>query len=324
MIMNTLPVFTKDEYELARQLLAAKVSTMMGRKMEEGDWSFVYTNAKKIPDTGWSNLHIDIIHNGLGVEHKMMRFARSGAIKDVCGTSLMHPSATRSIRISSIEIDPNEAAREVLFQYGELIEGRAKMVREGNEKGTADMRYGWLIWKDLLDEFLYFEVPMTVPNPDAYYAEWNETSARGSRKATKNLWIYEKETGHKRYSVTTVAGAKVQPYFDVPPPTDPNLYYFKVQGNEIEKNLIEIWITNTTAKYLELLLGNLDVENLSQAILNAPLTKNEENQDVTFTNPSDIAIPVVISKKAYLKLISTFEFISDEYLIQQFALNFKK
>ena len=44
---------------------------MMGRKFEEGDWADVYCTAKNIPNRGWSNLNIDVIYNGLGVEHKM-------------------------------------------------------------------------------------------------------------------------------------------------------------------------------------------------------------------------------------------------------------
>ena len=46
---------------------------MMGRKFEEGDWAAVYCTAKNIPNRGWSNLNIDVIYNGLGVEHKMLR-----------------------------------------------------------------------------------------------------------------------------------------------------------------------------------------------------------------------------------------------------------
>lgn len=321
MNMSTLPAFTKTEYEVARKLLSARVATMMGRKMEEGDWDFVYTNAKKIPSSNWSNLHIDVIHDGLGVEHKMMRFIRNSSIKQVCGTSLMHPSATRSIRIPDINADPNEVAKDVLTQYGELIQSREKMVEEQSQSDITDMRFGWLIWKELLDEFLYFEEPMVPPDPSIYYAEWNENPARGARKATKNLWIYEKKTGKKRYSVTTTAGAKIQPYFDVPPPTDPNLYYFKVQGLEVGDNLVEVWVTKTTAKYLESILGGLDTKTISEAILKFnPFKETKKEDEIVFAQPTDIAVPIVVSKNAYRKLTSIFEFISDEYVMQQFAL----
>jgi hypothetical protein len=324
MIINTLVAFSSQEYTLAKQLLAAKVSTMMGRKMEEGDWSFVYTNAKRIPQTTWSNLNIDIIHNGTGIEHKMMKYTKMSSIKELCGTTLMHPAATRSIRINTTDIDPNIAAKDVLEQYAQLIEYRKEVVKKNSKSKDADLRFGWLLWKDRLDEFLYFEVPMYAPNPDDYYAEWNEIKSKGSRKPTKNLWIYDKITGQKRYSVTTVAGAKVQPYFDVPPPTDPNLYYFRVQGNEVQDNIIEVWIANTTARYLESLIGTLSISNLSKAILESKFSKNMFQREDLFVNPTDIAIPVSISKEAYQKLESTFGLTSDEYMIQQFALNYVK
>ena len=70
--VKTLPAFTKEEYHNAHILLASRVATMLGRKLEEGDWAEVYCKAKNIPIQGWSNLSIDILHKGLGVEHKML------------------------------------------------------------------------------------------------------------------------------------------------------------------------------------------------------------------------------------------------------------
>jgi hypothetical protein len=66
---KTLAAFNKDEYAKAHMLLASQVATMMGRKFEEGDWAYVYCTAKGIPVRGWSNLNIDVMHQGLGVEH---------------------------------------------------------------------------------------------------------------------------------------------------------------------------------------------------------------------------------------------------------------
>ena len=71
--MNTIPAFSEEEAKRIKIFLAAKVASMMGRKIEEGDWSEVYCKAKNIPDAGWSNLHIDVNHKGLGVEFKMLR-----------------------------------------------------------------------------------------------------------------------------------------------------------------------------------------------------------------------------------------------------------
>lgn len=316
--MATLQAFSKDEFETAKKLLSAKVSTMLGRKMEEADWDFVYCNAKRIPATDWSNLHIDVNHRGLGVEHKMLRITRSGPILQECGTTKMHPAGTRSIRIPN-EPDANLAAAHILSQYSELIETRANAVRESNDGKPADMRIGWLLWKDSLDEFLYFEVEMTKPRATDYYAEWSVTPARGARKESRSLWIYEKATDKKKFSVTTEAGAKIQPYFDVPAPSDKNLYHFKVQGVLVDGGLVEVWLTKSTAKYLELLYGGLDAKTISEAIL----AFNPDQKAVPakeFFVGEDIAVPVRISAAAYTKLSRIFSHVSDEDLLQQFAL----
>ncbi|MGB0561734.1 MAG: hypothetical protein ACPGVO_08000 [Spirulinaceae cyanobacterium] len=316
--MNTIAAFSKTEFRDATHLLAAKVATMLGRKMEEGDWSFVYCNAKRIPEGGWSNLSIDVSHQGLGVEHKMLCVRRRSSIKTVCGTSLMHPAATRSIRIPEAEDDPHKVAYDILTQYGDLIRERTAKVAEASPDGVADMRTGWLLWKELLDEFIYFEEPMKSPDPDQFYAEWNVTPARGARKATRSLWIYEKETNTKRYSVTTTAGAKIQPYFDVPAPRDPNLYYFRVQGNIVADNLVEVWITKSTAKFLESCLGSLTTEELTQRILTYS-PHQAESESSAYAKAADLAIPIRISVAAYQHLKSVMEYISDEQMMQTFA-----
>jgi hypothetical protein len=101
--LKTLPAFSQAEFFKAHALLASRV-------------------AKGLPDSGWSNLNIDVMHGSLGVEHKMLCVRSDVRIKEHCGTSLMHPSATRSIRIPSTEGDATEIARDVLRQYAELIE----------------------------------------------------------------------------------------------------------------------------------------------------------------------------------------------------------
>ena len=77
--------------------------------------------------------------------------------------------------------------------------------------------------------------------------EWNITPARGVRKASKSLWIYDSSTRQKRYSVTTSAGIKIQPYFDVPPPSDENLYYFRVQSEPLDSDTTLLWVASSTA-----------------------------------------------------------------------------
>ena len=218
--MPTLEAFSDQEARRAKHFLAAQVASMMGRKLEEGDWSSVYCKAKGIPEVGWSNLHIDVSHEGLGLEMKLLRIPglNRKPLKSVCGTTLMHPAATRSIRIESTDLPPENVMRDVFAQYADLIRDRTERVHKAATNVKIDMRTGWLIWENSLTEFLYFEERMLPPDPDKYFAQWNKTPARGTRKASKSLWIYEKETKQKRYSVTTSAGIKIQPYFDVPSP----------------------------------------------------------------------------------------------------------
>ena len=237
--IETLKAFNSDEKSMASELLAAKVATMLGRKMEEDDWDFVYCNAKRIPQTNWSNLNVDVNFQGLGVEHKMLRVNKSGSILDACGTTKMHPAGTRSIRVLATG-DPDIVASDVLQQYSDLIEAREKAVLEKSDTGRVDMRFGWLLWKETLDEFLYFEEAMEKPIPSDFFAHWNDTPAKGARKASRSLWIYDKATHNKVYSVTTTAGAKIQPYFQVPDPTDPNLYHFVVRGVLDNDGLVEV------------------------------------------------------------------------------------
>lgn len=150
MTIKTLQVFSTEQKSIATDLLSAKVATMLGRKMEEGDWDFVYCNSKEIPITDWSNLHIDINHNGLGVEHKMLRVTKSGSILEQCGTTKMHPAGTRSIRLPD-EIDPNVVMENILKQYSNLVDDRTNIVIKNSQNSMADMRIGWLLWKVLGD-----------------------------------------------------------------------------------------------------------------------------------------------------------------------------
>jgi hypothetical protein len=311
---KTLPVFTNDEYEKMHHLLATKVAIMMGRKFEEDDWADVYCRAKGIPNTGWSNLAIDIMHQGLGVEHKQLKVKSNRNIQTHCGERKMHPSLTRSIRIPSIDVDANQAMRDVLTQYGELIRSRSEQVKKTSPTSHVDIRTGWLLWQETLEEFLYFEEELTIPDPNEYYAEWRESTSNSNRKNSINLWIYELETGIKRYSITTSAGAKIQGYFDIPPPNDPNLYFFRVQGEQITQTEIRIWIMPTTKRELERILGDLSPQKLSMLILEIA------NQDlVVESQPSEafeLAVPLIIQASAYDVLRNTFNGVSDEHIIR--------
>lgn len=310
-----LPAFSATEYEKAKILLATQVVNMMGRKFEEADWGTVYCGAKGIPESNWSNLHIDINHNGFGVEHKMKCETPTRSLKELCGTTLMHPAATRSIRIESTDCDPNVAMRDVLKQYGNLIKLRAQSVQEQSPESKVDMRTGWLIWERSLTEFLYFEESLVPPNPKDYYAQWNERESQGARKSSKNLWIYEKATGKKKYSVTTVAGAKIQPYFDIPPPNSKSLYYFKVQGEELKNGRILIWISASTVRELQLVLGeDIGVDVLSKAVIDASHTAVRDG--LGGDKDLELAVPLELTRPAYNRLREIWDGVSDEHRTQ--------
>src|SRR5207244_7387762 len=115
--------------------LATRVAYMMGRKMEEADWTEVYCAAKGIPKKGWSNLEIDVVHDGLGVEHKMLCIDNSPSLDSCYSQTLMHPSATRSIRIASLDADANEVMRDVFEQYAAVIDRRREKVATTSTDG---------------------------------------------------------------------------------------------------------------------------------------------------------------------------------------------
>ena len=311
---KTLPAFTSSQRDIVHRLLAAKVARMMGRKLEEADWADVYCHAKGIPIRGWSNLNIDVMHAGLGVEHKMLCYRSNANIAQACGETLMHPAATRSIRVPTGKISAERAMREIFQQYAELIEQRTEKVREQAPAGTRpDMRTGWLLWQESLSQFLYFEERMRAPNAGEYTAEWVE-SGGGSRKGSRNLWIYEKATGKKRFSVTTSAGAKIQPYFDVPPPNDPNHYIFTVIGEIIMDGRVRCWLTRTTWQDLEQVLGKVDSQTISKAIQQhlVKLPAAEAGPVVA----DEAAEPLEISTEAYALLTSRLPGMNDDHCFQ--------
>jgi hypothetical protein len=311
---RTLAAFTSEERGRAYALLAAKVAYMMGRKFEEGDWAEVYCKAKGMPQRGWSNLNIDVMHKGLGVEHKMLCYRSNTSLAEAFGQTLMHPAATRSIRVPATDVDANTAMRSIFRQYARLIWQRAEKVRETNPAGDEpDMRTGWLLWQESLRQFLYFEVPMIAPIARKFYAEWHE-SGGGVRKKSRNLWVFDKSTGHKRYSITTEAGAKIQPYFDVPPPDDPNVYLFTVIGEVVGTDLVRVWLTAGTFRELRRLVGELDTPSLSRFIIQE--TKGLSAQTSLRTSFEPQAEPVIITQEAYLVLREVFPGVNDDHSFQ--------
>ncbi len=313
--MPALAAFNDAERVTVHRLLAACVARMMGRKLEEGDWADVYCRAKAIPVRGWSNLNIDVMHEGLGVEHKMPCYRSNTNIAQACGETLMHPAATRSIRVPTGRVSATAAMRDILTQYGALIEQRREKVRESaTPDSQPDMRTGWLLWQESLRQFLYFEERMAAPNPDHFTAEWVE-SGGGSRKGSRNLWIYERATGKKRYSVTTAAGAKIQPYFDVPPPNDPHLYIFTVIGEVITDDRVRCWISQTTRDDLAQLIGSASPDAVAAAIERTLAgLPPVESRPVIADDPAE---PLEISASAYSLLTTRLPGMNDDHCFQQ-------
>jgi hypothetical protein len=310
-----LPTFSTEQRALAHDLLATRVAFMMGRKLEEDDWAEVYCRAKGIENEGWSNLDIDVTHGLLGVEHKMMKVNSKGDITDNCGKTLMHPAATRSIRPPPKSTPANDAMRSIFAEYGQLISDRARKIREASgSTGEPDMRTGWLLWQESLRQFLYFEEEMFAPDPDDYRAEWVERQTRGSRKPSTNLWVYEKETGRKRYSVTSEAGAKIQPYFDIPPLMEANLYVFTVIGETLLKANVRVWLTESTHRELCSLLSEPNSETISRVILEE--ANQLSNLGTLDQAKREKAVALEISQDAYNVLQKMLPGVNDDHSFQ--------
>ena len=171
------------------------------------------------------------------------------------------------------------------------------------------------MWEDQLREFLYFEEAMTKPDPAKYSATWNDTPARETRKASKSLWIFDKQTGAKRYSVTTSAGIKIQPYFDVPPPGDPNLLYFRVQSEPLDDETVVLWVSTATAERLKGLLGSTDRQVVSDAVSRGSRCSVRDIQ--ADTADASLAVPIQVSKEAFDILIEHWNGVSDDQRMQQ-------
>jgi len=310
----TLRAFSKDECTAAKSLLAARVAYMMGRKLEEGDWAHVYCKARGITVPDWSNLHADVTIPGLSLEHKMMRCSESQAIKEHCGTDMMHPALTRRVSLPDIA-DPNEAMAMVIKSYQRVLNERAGKAAAISKGKAVELRSGWLLYESSLTEFLYFEERTENLNPNKHKAVWKERAVRGEggRRGNKNLWIYHKATGRKIWSVTGGgSGTKIQPYFTVPSADDPNLCYFRVQGEPVTAETVRVWVTEPTAQILKSILGELDSKVVSEAILQASASA----PSLASTEAKEPVQELVILQTAYDALKEKFPGVSDEHRFQ--------
>lgn len=202
----------------AEQRVAAEIEVkrlsraLQGRKLEAGDWTGLYCQVKGAPNSGWSNLPFrDYLHEGVGVEFKLL--CRRRPARDM-GSTLMHPSATRTIWFDE-NASAAEAARTVLEQWGRQIDGFHQRIARTSAAGRCDARWGILLWAPAHSQFVYFEEVLDKPNPHDFEGRWVDGTHRS--QPTRNLHIFERATGKKRYSCTLPRnGAKLQPYFDVP------------------------------------------------------------------------------------------------------------
>lgn len=211
--------------------------------------------------------------------------------------------------------DANEAMRLVIAGYQKVLdERRAKALAISNGR-PVELRSGWLLYESSLSEFLYWEEPTVNLNPTEHKAVWKERVARGEggRRGNKNLWIYNKATGRKVWSVTGGgSGTKIQPYFTVPTADDENLCYFRVQGEMLAGDTVRVWITEPTARTLKGILGDLDPERLSDAILKAAATA----PSLAATEDHERVQELVILHAAYIALKEKFPGVSDEHCFQ--------
>lgn len=312
--VQSIPTFDSAQESAVERLLAAKVSRMMGRKLEEEDWTSVYCAAKGIPPQGWSNLNLDVMHENLGIEHKMLCYRKPGSLLDACGKTLMHPSATRALRLTSLDTDPNDEMRNIFQQYSDLLLARREKVAMANgvHLGEVELRTGWLLWQESLREFLYFEEETAPPNPDNYYAEWNERRD-GKRRGSKNLWVYDAESGQKRFSLTTSAGIKLQPYFDVPLEGSDGLYHWTVIGESVSPIETRMWLLAETAEALSEYAGSAKSAGLSRFLLDVCESMDDDAGQFSPLDEAEVQ-SVEISTAAYEILNSKFPSINDQQL----------
>lgn len=207
-----LQPFTAEQRAAAEVEVKRLSRALQGRKLEEGDWTDLYCQVKGVPSPGWSNLPFrDYLHDGVGVEFKLL--CRPRPAQDM-GRTLMHPSATRTISFDESG-SAAEAARAVLEQWGRQIEGFRQRIASTSASGRCDARWGVLLWAADHSQFVYFEEVLDKPNPRDFEGRWVDGTHRN--QPTRNLHIFERATGRKRYSCTLPRnGAKLQPYFDVP------------------------------------------------------------------------------------------------------------
>lgn len=261
--LSPVLAFNEKEVQEVQRMLETLVRVLRivpgGGKMEEGYWSYIYHQVRHAPIRSWSNRTMrDFLYGGLGVEMKLLK--RLSPLSDQ-GHRIMHPSATRTITFDPL-LSAEECKVQILRQFGKQIAEFRNRVAQTSTDGQVDIRWGVLLWREALDEFLYFEDVMEEPNPDDFVAEFVAGTYQG--KPTSNLHIFEKDSHIKRYSVTLPQnGAKVQPYFDVPY-VGQGAYAFKIA----QEDLAPVWLKRETFNALQDALKRQD-QDIDALIISA-------------------------------------------------------
>lgn len=145
-----------------------------------------------------------------------------------------------------------------------------------------------------------------------FVGTWNERQTSGRRLPSRNLWIYRESTGVKEYSITTTAGAKVQPYFTVPPPNDPNLHHLHIQGETADSGLIRVWLTFETAQGLKSLLGDLSPVKVGKFVRDRSMDTGGETRPARVAF-EPLAVEIFMPADCYQLLRSDEHGVSDEH-----------
>lgn len=98
------------------------------------------------------------------------------------------------------------------------------------------------------------------------------------------------------------------------PPSDTNLYYFRVQSESLNPDTILLWVASSTANALKERLGSLDRDTVSAAVAEV-LAKGVI--PLAATNPEeDLAVPVRIGAAIHTQLLAAWDAVSDEHRAQ--------
>jgi hypothetical protein len=104
-------------------------------------------------------------------------------------------------------------------------------------------------------------------------------------------------------------------YFDIPPASNPNIYHFRVQGEEFKPGYVRMWIPAATARELERLVGELSSEQLDIVIRRSRAAFKELR--VTYNVHPEEARVITLARESYILLGDMFpNAVSDAHLIQ--------